>query len=385
MDTKIFIPQKIKVGYQERSDTYTKRLAYVIYYDQKGKLRKEASWKSWCELEDKEITGWDGKKYTKKIQPGIPADDFDNVPTEGFVLNKGVGGVRDSYSSWNPRNEYIRVWDPRNFEFEISIANLLYILENTSSIKGKGLDGKLVYGWWGTDLVLIPENAPEFQAMQDFTELQSGKISAKTLKPGYQYQTKKQEVVTYMGYFPTHPDTYGLRPVEPKDEKKKHWFCSGTSFAPRSSLDFLAKELEQNKDYADLMEKMEAKVDYAPIVGIELEETTWKDLVKRKHKSPNFFIVTPLYWIQAYLYSHSYSGYESVERFISGTRFSIYRSLDDWKRGNEIVQEYYPVERWKGKTWDNTHLETFREEIKQGDFKLYAITTINKNGKAIIR
>ncbi len=43
----IFIPTKIKVGYQERKDTYTKKLAYVIYFDEKGKLRKEASWQSW--------------------------------------------------------------------------------------------------------------------------------------------------------------------------------------------------------------------------------------------------------------------------------------------------------------------------------------------------
>ena len=33
----IYIPEKIKVGYQNRNDTYTKKLAYVIYYDEKGK------------------------------------------------------------------------------------------------------------------------------------------------------------------------------------------------------------------------------------------------------------------------------------------------------------------------------------------------------------
>lgn len=69
----LLIPQKIKVGYQDRSGTYTGRLAYVIYYDQKGKLRKEASWQNWRD---------------KQIEP----DDFENIPTEGFVLNKKVGG-----------------------------------------------------------------------------------------------------------------------------------------------------------------------------------------------------------------------------------------------------------------------------------------------------
>lgn len=40
----LYLPSKIKVGYQKRNNCYTKKLAYVIYYDGKGKLRKEASW-----------------------------------------------------------------------------------------------------------------------------------------------------------------------------------------------------------------------------------------------------------------------------------------------------------------------------------------------------
>ena len=33
----IFIPKKINVGFQNRKDTYTGKLAYVIYYDEDGK------------------------------------------------------------------------------------------------------------------------------------------------------------------------------------------------------------------------------------------------------------------------------------------------------------------------------------------------------------
>ena len=134
MHSNIFIPKKLNVGFQNRDDTYTKKLAYVIYYDEKGKLRKQASWESWRD---------------KKIDP----IEYDNEPTEGFVLNKNVGGY--AYH-WDARKSYIRVFDPRGFEFEITLPNLLYILENTNSIKGKGLDGKFVYGWDGKDLVLVP-------------------------------------------------------------------------------------------------------------------------------------------------------------------------------------------------------------------------------------
>ena len=35
METSIFIPKKIHVGFQTRHDTYTKKLAYIIYEDEK--------------------------------------------------------------------------------------------------------------------------------------------------------------------------------------------------------------------------------------------------------------------------------------------------------------------------------------------------------------
>ena len=117
MKTTIFLPSKINVGFQNRNDTYTKKLAYVIYYDNKGVLRKEKSW-----------DGWRDKT--------IPNEEYDNIPTSGFVLNKKVGGYD---TGWNHRQTYVRVYDPRNFEFEISVPNLLYILENATSTKGKGL------------------------------------------------------------------------------------------------------------------------------------------------------------------------------------------------------------------------------------------------------
>jgi len=97
MENKLFIPEKIKVGYQERDDTYTKRLAYVIYYDNKGVLRKEKSWE-----------GWRSKK--------IKADEFENKPHSGFVLNKGV----QRYGHWGSGRNMVRVYDDRGIEFEIT-------------------------------------------------------------------------------------------------------------------------------------------------------------------------------------------------------------------------------------------------------------------------
>ena len=47
MENKLFIPDRINVGLQGRRGTYTGKLAYIIYWDKKGVLRKETSWESW--------------------------------------------------------------------------------------------------------------------------------------------------------------------------------------------------------------------------------------------------------------------------------------------------------------------------------------------------
>lgn len=181
MEQQIYIPKEVKVGYNKRPDCYTKKLGFITYIDDKGKLRKENSWKGWIE---------------KKL--GI--DDFSNAPLEGFVLNKNVGGVR-GYDSWEERIEKIRCYDPRGFEIELTIPNVLMILTECTSTRGKGLEGTFVYGWQGQTLMLIPTTSEMYIKSQEFTKLQTGKISSKDLVAGYTYKTKKEETLIYLGQF----------------------------------------------------------------------------------------------------------------------------------------------------------------------------------------
>ncbi len=176
---KLFIPKKIKVGYQERSDTYTKKLAYVIYYDNKNVLRKETSWEGWRD---------------KEIEPS----DIDNVPTSGFVLNRDGGG---NGRGWDSRKAFIRVWDPRDFEFEISVENLLFILQECTSTQGKGLEGDFVYSWAGKELVLLPVCSQDYRNSNNFTNLQSQKVTKDQMIPGYSYKFKDTTVSTYLGRY----------------------------------------------------------------------------------------------------------------------------------------------------------------------------------------
>ncbi|MBR5604203.1 MAG: hypothetical protein IKW51_08340 [Bacteroidales bacterium] len=209
MNTNIFVPSKINVGFQNRQGTYTGKLAYVIYFDEKGKLRKQASWDSWRD-------------------ENIPNEIYDNEPTEGFVLNKKVGGVEESWG-WDVRKTYTRIYDPRGFEFEITVPNLLWILENCDCIKGKGLVGQFVYGWDGKDLVLVPVESPDYKEIQEKNQIIHNNefIKAKDLIVGATYETLNGDRYVYMGkydryselanYYYEKPDRYCY------PERKEGW------------------------------------------------------------------------------------------------------------------------------------------------------------------
>lgn len=240
------IPKILNVGYQNRRGTYTEKLAYVVYTDAKGVLRKETSWEGWCDKE-------------------IPKDTFDNVPTEGFVLNKGVGGGR----GWDGRNEYIRVYDPRDFEFEISVANLLFILQECSSIKGKGLEGEFVYAWDRADLVLLPCCSKEHEECTEFTKNQATKVTKKDMTEGCTYQMRDMTNVMYMGRHPWFSKEYNWNHDNGKSSYlkpcgKKHIFLNLDSenkdpdYIVEAGFTRLAKKTsdEAISDYADAYETM---------------------------------------------------------------------------------------------------------------------------------
>ena len=257
MNDKLFVPNNIKVGFVSRPDTYTKKLGYVIYYDQKGVLRKEKSWQSWRNHK-------------------IPPLDFINKPTEGFVLNKGVGGQRQSYG-WNARNEAVRVYDPRDFEFEISLANLLFILRECNCNKGKGLEGKFVYAWNGTELALLPECCEEYKSSTSFTKLQGTEVKVKDLVEGTSYITKQEQTLIYLGRFNYHFIVNVASYTPKKDAKgvlKKFVFWNGKGFEYWDDIKKIAKQESDIvvPNFAELREKY-----YKSQYGSKIVELFTKD------------------------------------------------------------------------------------------------------------
>jgi hypothetical protein len=299
---ELYIPSKIRVGYQNRSDTYTKKLAYVIYYDGKGQLRKQKSWDGWRD---------------KKIEP----EDFDNVPHSGFVLNKDVKRSSEWFSSG--RN-MIRVYDDRGIEFEITTGNLLFILMTTDCMK-RGLTGEFVYAWQGTELVLLPVGCDEYQNSVKHTEMQHSKVSAKALVPGCSYKTRKGEDYIYLGRFDwldrTRERNTDTGYVYNLASKKKHVFVKDDgkdlrTFDP-SSLAF-QNTTEPISNYADLVE----------VFTKSARATKPVELVTKLAKSGDRFYVKS---------GNSYKEYTKQERY----RDYYWRN----KHPDEPKQYYYHTER----------------------------------------
>lgn len=269
MNSKLYIPKKVKVGFQKRDDCYAKRLAYVIYWDDKGVLRKEKSWEGWRD---------------KKIDPV----EIDNIPYGNFTLNKDVH--RDGGHFGVGRN-HIRVYDDRGIEFEITPENLVFILMNTNCVK-RSLEGEYVYAWSGTDLVLLPTNCLDYKASAEFTKLQGEKVGAKNFTPGHWYLTKDQRELMYLGrhdWYEWKQEKVGEKAASSyyyrtQDRniyhyfrrcKKKHVFISkDNKIEPHSDGGKISRQLTDTVDdnYVGNLELFLGSFNSGAVEGIEIEE-----------------------------------------------------------------------------------------------------------------
>lgn len=261
MTTPLFIPKTITIGFQKRPDTYTGKLAYIIYTDAKGKLRKETSW-----------NGWRDKT--------IEAVTYDNTPRSNFALNKGVQRSREWFGSGR---SMIRIYDQNDFEFEITVDNLLNVLAH-ADVSKRDITEPCVYAWSGTNLVLLPANSEEYQTSLKHSAKQGGKISAKDMVAGHTYSIKAnmETTVMYIGRI----DRFTISPEQPyqfgytgsreqkQREKKFHAFMDMTTHEvlwkdPSSYISCDLSE-EVHPEYANLVDRFYRSAETQPVIGAGL-------------------------------------------------------------------------------------------------------------------
>lgn len=131
---------RFKVGFNYRTDTYTEKLGFVNPLMQEANGKKKEKFKY-------------VKSYDKWRDKKIDEEFYDNEPLSGFVVNYRVGG---HYSYWGDigREPKVRILDPRGFEIEITLENLIEILEFGVS-SGKLIEGEYQYVFRDKHLTLI--------------------------------------------------------------------------------------------------------------------------------------------------------------------------------------------------------------------------------------
>lgn len=320
MKTTMYIPKTLHIGYQERKDTYTGKLAYVIYTDDKGVKRKEGSWKSW----------------SREFLP-----DEQNVPTEGFVINKDVGGVRQSYG-WDARLEKVRVYDPRGWEIEITIPNLLFILQECTSTKGKGLEGEFVYSWDGKDLVLLPISAQQYKDCVEFSQNQGKKVSKDEVKVGHWVKFKDDQEYIYLGRFECRQDKFD------KASKKHVYFNPNLSdynkYRYESGFTKVAVVYDQDDNYAEYVETFANSYHCNLIVGLEwIEEETGSARFYGKYGDNVYYFREDDYYSrhQGLLHLENRRTYNTLDDYMDDGKYYHYVYISRTER--KLVQQVVPV------------------------------------------
>lgn len=335
MNNQLYIPKTISVGQQKRSDTFTGKLAYIIYTDHKGVLRKETSWQGWRD---------------KTIEPLT----FNNDPEKGFTFNKGI--KRDGH--WGSGRSVIRVWDPRDFEFEISIDNLIGILMH-ADVSKRDITEPCVFAWKGTELILLPTNSLEYQESMKHTEKQGVKFSAKELVIGYTYNVRKEnQQVVYLGRYDqyehetVYPETNGryrshIGYKHTLKKTKKHTFYNLTTKSievkdPSAYISSVSIE-EIDGNYAEYMDKYYGQIESQEISGVTVRQLdTPEDEALYHRYGPNevWSKINETDFVQLYIHDTGNVEFRKFARWNSATQ-QLEFSVEPYKSG---YSSYYSAQ-----------------------------------------
>ena len=254
------IPKKVHIGFQERTGTYSGKLGFVTYMKPDGSgLKQEGSWNSWRD---------------NKIEPDV----LDNVPTEGFVLNENGGGSK-SYGHWE-RAEFVRVYHPNGFEFEISFDNLLFLIQECGIEKGKGIVGKCVFAWQdnGQKVILLPANSKEYLDNTSVVELDYVPYTKK-MKVGHGYQFRNGKEVVYMGKFKTNQFNSIYNGMIPWKENEVFYSKTGkySKYASVNKTTIFQETSEPVNNFAELLELLQHDWLFVPISEFVLSDVALND------------------------------------------------------------------------------------------------------------
>ena len=127
--------------------------------------------------------------------PKVEDEDYklyDNVPNEariGFRITKSISRG----SSWNGGNKVVRIEDPRGFELEISVDNLVKMMSMCTFVGGVCQEA-CVWGRMGAANILLPVTSDEYKEAVKVTDYRAKEtISLRDVTFGDTVELKKTE------------------------------------------------------------------------------------------------------------------------------------------------------------------------------------------------
>lgn len=145
----IFIPRKIKLSSNIQLNTKSGTIAFVIIEDEQ---------RSYPVLEH----------FNLWKNPESEVFDFDNVPLNGYQFYQE--------SNLNQELDCVIV-DPRNFEFLVSVQNLMDIIM-TSNIVERKITSECVFAWDENkdELILLPINSEMYYNAVEYTQYKFSQV-----------------------------------------------------------------------------------------------------------------------------------------------------------------------------------------------------------------
>lgn len=196
----IKIPEKVYVGFQGRRTEDEVPLGFMTPYDETAAGKKrQATVDSWAQG-----YGYGREKTFNSIV-------IDNAPMIGFKIGRAI---RRS-SRYSGTSTSVRIEDPRGFELEISIENLVMLMKN-NIMEDCELQQECVWGREGAKNVLLPVNSEDYALYLKTQTLISNKVSLKDIKVGdvikllgdadsYEYMGAMFPIVKTTKYGDYHP------------------------------------------------------------------------------------------------------------------------------------------------------------------------------------
>lgn len=271
----LFIPERIKIGFQKRGNTLTGNLAYIIYYDEKGVLRKKTSWENWRD---------------KSIEPM----DMENIPRSGYIVNEGV--THFAYSSFGSDRFRVRIHSSEGYEFEIYPENMIAIMA-VSDISKRYINQECVFAWDGQDLVLLPTNTSQYEKAVESTRVIKGNLEKLKTQQKKVRAQKGVEInpetimVTNSEYF----TFLGVRPIitEAKvrnfSQKNLSWNENGkvviADISTKRNIGYSLTDFAKGKEVNDILSKEKTGflyIDYRSNLSVIPEQALMLDFNEKK-------------------------------------------------------------------------------------------------------